>query len=238
MNRTMMEKARSVLSGSKLGHGFQIEEVQTTCYLANRSHSSTLEDKTPHEVWNGKNTYLSYLILFGCDAYVHVPKEKRTKLDSKSERTFREVVDSKDEKLWKEAMVDEMAYLDKNEAWDVVELSAGRKPIGRKWVFKKKKNAKGKVEKYKARLVAKFYSQEPGIDFRHIFSPVTELASIILLLFIVAAFDFEVEQMDVKTTFLHRDLEEEIYMKKLEGFAVKDKKELVCMLKKSLYGLK
>eukprot|EP00253_Pinus_taeda_P032790 PITA_32790 len=98
-------------------------------------------------------------------------------------------------------MVDEMASLHKNEAWDLVELSAGRKPIGSKWVFKKKTNAEGKVEKHKARLVAKSYSQ--------------------------------VEQMDVKATFLHGDMEEEIYMKQPERFAVKGKKELVCKLKKS-----
>ena len=126
----------------------------------------------------------------------------------------------------------------KNEAWDLVVLSAGRKPIGNKWVFKKKTNAEGKVEKYKARLVAKGYSQVSGIDFGDIFSLVAKVTSIRLLLSVAAAFDFEVEQLDVKTTFLHGDLEEEIYMKQPEGFAVKGKKELVCKLKKSLYGLK
>ena len=136
-------------------------------------------------------------------------------------------------------MVDEMASLHKNEAWDLVELPAGRKPIGSKWMFKKKTNAEGKVEKYKAWLVAKGYSQVPGIDFGDIFSLVAKVTSIILLLSVTAAaFDFEVEQMDVKTTFLHGDLEEEIYMKQPGGFAVKGKKELVCKLKKSLYGLK
>jgi len=153
-------------------------------------------------------------------------------------RTVREAVDSEDGKLWKEAMVDEMASLHKNEAWDLVELPAGRKPIGSKWVFKKKMNVEGKVEKYKARLVAKGYSQVPGIDFGDIFSPVAKVTSIRLLLSVAAAFDFEIEQMDVKTTFLHGDLEEEIYMKQPEGFMVKGKKELVCRLKKSLYGLK
>eukprot|EP00253_Pinus_taeda_P036579 PITA_36579 len=123
-------------------------------------------------------------------------------------------------------MIDEMASLHKNEAWDLVELLIGRKPIGNKWVFKKKTNAEGMVEKYKARLVAKGYSQVPGIDFGDIFSPVAKVASIILLLSIVVAFDFEVEQMDVKISFLHGDLEEEIYMKQPEGFAVKGKKEL------------
>ena len=113
-----------------------------------------------------------------------------------------------------------MASLHKNEAWDLVELLARRKPIGRKWVFKKKMNVEGKVEKYKARLVAKGYSQVLGIDFGDIFSPVSKVTSIRLLLSVAAAFDFEIEQMDVKTTFLHRDLEEEIYMKKPEGFMV------------------
>eukprot|EP00253_Pinus_taeda_P014703 PITA_14703 len=73
-------------------------------------------------------------------------------------KTVKEAVDSEDGKLWKEAMVDEMASLHKNEAWDLVELPARRKPIGNKWVFKKKTNAEGKVDKYKARLVAKGYS--------------------------------------------------------------------------------
>eukprot|EP00253_Pinus_taeda_P003627 PITA_03627 len=118
-------------------------------------------------------------------------------------------------------MVDEMASLHKNEAWDLVELSAGRKPIGKKWVFKKKTNAEGKVEKYKAQLVAKGYSHVPRIDFCDILSIITKVSSIRLLLCVATTFDFQVEQMDVKTTFLHRDVEEEIYMKQPEGFAVK-----------------
>jgi hypothetical protein len=89
-------------------------------------------------------------------------------------------------------MEEEMASLDKNEAWDLVELPTGRNPIGRKWVFKKKLNAEGKVEKYKARLVAKGYSQVEGIDFGEIFSLVSKLSSIRLLLYVAAAFDFEI----------------------------------------------
>ena len=72
-------------------------------------------------------------------------------------KTVKGVVGSEDGKLWKEAMVDEMESLHKNEAWDLVELPAGRKPIGRKWVFNKKTNVEGKVEKYKARLVARLF---------------------------------------------------------------------------------
>jgi hypothetical protein len=87
---------------------------------------------------------------------------------------------------------EEMTSLDKNEPWDLVELPTGRNPIGNKWVFKKKLNAEGKVEKYKARLVEKGYSQVEGIDFGEIFSLVTKLTSIRLFLSVAIAFDFEV----------------------------------------------
>ena len=86
-----------------------------------------------------------------------------------------------------------MESLQKNKAWDLVELLARRKPIGRKWVFKKIMNVEGKVEKYKARLVAKGYSQVPRIDFGDIFSPVAKFTSIRLLLSVTVVFDFEVE---------------------------------------------
>jgi hypothetical protein len=124
-------------------------------------------------------------------------------------------------------MDEEMVSLDKNEAWDLVELSTRRNPISRKWVFKRKLNAEGRVEKSKDRLVEKGYSQVEGIDFGEIFSHVDKLTSIIFLLYVVDAFEFEVKQMDAKTRFLHVDLEEEIYMKKLEGYVVKGKKKLV-----------
>ena len=110
-------------------------------------------------------------------------------------------------------MDEEMDSLDKNEAWNLVHLPAGRKSIGRKWLFKKKLNVEGKVDKYKSFLVAKGYSQVEGIDFGEIFSPVEKLTSIRFLLSIAVAFDLEVEHMDVKTTFLHGYLEEQIYMK-------------------------
>ena len=96
----------------------------------------------------------------------------------------------------------------------------------------------GSIEKYKAHLVAKIYSQVTRIDYGEIFSPVAKMTSIQFLLSIIATYDLEVEQMDIKTTFLHGYLEEEIYMTQLEHSMVKGKGHLVCKLKKSLYGLK
>jgi hypothetical protein len=86
MNRTLMEKARCMLSGVGLGQEFWAEAVGTACYLVNRSPSSVLGDKTPQEVWTGKEPSLTHLKVFGCDAYVHVPKENMSKLDKKAEK--------------------------------------------------------------------------------------------------------------------------------------------------------
>ena len=72
-----MEKERSMLSSAGIGQEFWAEAVETTCYLVNRSPTSALIDKTPQEVWTGKKLSIKHLKFFGCDAYVHVPKEKR-----------------------------------------------------------------------------------------------------------------------------------------------------------------
>ena len=84
----------------------------------------------------------------------------------------------------------------------------------------------------------KGFNQRKGIDFDEIFSPVVKMTSIRTVLGLAASFDLEIEQMDVKTAFLHGDLEEEIFMEQPEGFKEKGKEDHVCRLKKSLYGLK
>jgi hypothetical protein len=147
-----------------------------------------------------------------------------------------EVVDLVEGKQWKDVMVKEMESLYKNEMWYLVKLPSGRNGFGSKWVFKKKMNVAGQVEKFKALLVAKGYSQVEGVDFGEIFSLVAKLTSIGVLMSLVAMFDLEIEQMDLKTMFLHRHLEEEIYMKQPKGFVVKGKKELVCKPKISLWS--
>jgi hypothetical protein len=102
----------------------------------------------------------------------------------------REAVNSENSKLWKKAMVEEMDSLDKSEALYLVKFPTGRKAISSKWVFKKKLNAKGKVEKYKDRLVEKGYSRVEGIDFGEMFSHFSKLTSIIFIFFYCFLFLF------------------------------------------------
>jgi hypothetical protein len=84
MNRTLMDKARSMLSGVGIIQEFCKVAVETARYLVSMSPSLALVDKNPHQVWSGKNPSVSHLKVFGCDAFVHVPKEKRSKLDNKA----------------------------------------------------------------------------------------------------------------------------------------------------------
>jgi hypothetical protein len=89
-------------------------------------------------------------------------------------------------------------------------------------------NASGQIDKFKSLLVEKGYSKVEGVNFSDSFSPITKLTSIRVIMSLDATFDVEIEQMDVKTMFLHGDLEEQIYIKHIEGFIVRGKKYLVC----------
>ncbi|KAL4310044.1 hypothetical protein GQ457_01G035740 [Hibiscus cannabinus] len=152
--------------------------------------------------------------------------------------SFSQAMSCNESKLWYDAMKDEMNSMKNNEVWDLVSLPDGVKAIGCKWVFKTKKDSKGNIERYKARLVAKGFTQREGIDYTETFSPVSKKDSLRIVLALVTQFDLELQQMDVKTAFLNGDLEEEVYMKQPEGFSSSDGENLVCKLKKSIYGLK
>ena len=105
-----------------------------------------------------------------------------------------------------------------NSVWSLVEAPKGVKPIGCKWIYKRKRRLDRKVETFKARLVEKGYSQKEGIDYEETFSLVAMLKSIRILLVVAASLDYEIWHMDVKTAFLNGNLEEDIYMQQPKGF--------------------
>ena len=111
-----------------------------------------------------------------------------------------------------QAMKEEMQSLIENETYDLVKLLEGRKTLRNKWVFKLKNEDNNSNSRYKTRIVVKGCNQKKDIDFEEIFSLVVKMTSIKAILGLAAKQDLEVEQLDIKTTFLHGDLEEEIYM--------------------------
>jgi hypothetical protein len=135
-------------------------------------------------------------------------------------------------------MQDELNSLKENNAWVLVNRPVDRKIIRCNWVFKVKRDEEGSVAHYKARFVAKGFTQQYGIDYCETFSPVIRHSSIRFLCSLAAQLDLEVDHLDVVTAFLQGDLHEEIYMSHPEGFVVEGEEDKVCLLKRAIYGLK
>jgi hypothetical protein len=133
-------------------------------------------------------------------------------------------------------MNEEYFFLMKNDTWDPVPLPKGRKPIKCNCIYRTKYLSDGSVERHKAWLVVKEFSQVEGIDYNETFSLITKMNSILLVLSLTASHKLEVYHMDVKSS-LDGDLQEEIYRAKSPGY-VQNESSLVCHLKKSLYGLR
>ncbi|KAK8931081.1 hypothetical protein KSP39_PZI016518 [Platanthera zijinensis] len=368
MNRTLMERVRCMLSESKLPEIFWSEALLTTTHVINLSPSYPLDEDVLDRVWYGKDPSYSHLRVFGCRAFVHIPKDERLKLESKTRKCiflgyghngelgyrffdpvakklvrsrdavfceeqtggdlekigesgsdsrsaelpigsddhveetvepvpaqgaeddveepgaaeelaeeepapapepvlrrsdrarhpparysasefvlltdagepeiYSEAVESAERHHWMAAMQEEMQLLRTNHTYDLVRLLKGKKALKNRWIFRLKEGASPTPPRYKARLVVKGFAQRQGIDFDEIFSPVVKMSSIQVVLGLVARLDLEVEQMDVKTAFLHGDLEDELYMEQPDGYCIRGKEGYVCRLKKSLCGLK
>ena len=148
---------------------------------------------------------------------------------------FQEVMGNK---KWKGAMDEEIKAIKKNDSWELASLPKGHKAINEKWMYKAKKNAKGKVERHKARLVEKVYNQRAGIDYDEVFGPIAWLETIIPIISLAAQNNWRIHQMDVKSAFLNGVLEEEVYIDQPQGYEVKGKEDKILKLKKALYGLK
>ena len=153
-------------------------------------------------------------------------------------KTYDEAMNSIDASFWREVVSSEMDSVWNNKTWYLTDLPHGRKTIGCKWIFRKKLRIYGTIEKFKVRLVAKGFKQKEGVDFFDTYSPITRITTIRMLIALASIFKLELHQMDVKTTFLNSELNEEIYMDLLEGFVVPEQENKVCRLVKSLYGLK
>lgn len=124
------------------------------------------------------------------------------------------------EEKWIHAISEELRALEDNNTWNIVPLPFGVKPIGCRFVFKTKLNSNGQIDKHKARLVAKVYTQQLGLDYTDTFSPVAKLTSVKIFLAIAAKQNWHLAQLDVHNAFLNGDLDEEIYMTMPPGLSI------------------
>jgi len=149
--------------------------------------------------------------------------------------TFEEASQSSE---WMTAMKDEITALEQNQTWELVPKPKDVKPISCRWVYKIKHRPDGSIERYKARLVARGFSQQYELDYDETFSPVAKLTTVRVLLALAANKSWNLWQMDVKNAFLHGELDREIYMIQPMGFQNRGHPEYVCKLQKAIYGLK
>jgi hypothetical protein len=351
-----------------------VEASMTTVYVQNRSPHKIMKNMTPKEAFFGVKLEVGHFRIFGCPIYIHVPKEKRTKLDpsgrkgtfvgynesSKAYRiyipgqrqievsrdvafeekiafrrsresqleidsekkeetipspplavqretvsdpvdsvdpiapvevprnitvgqkrpawarqtlqeaeghaapcgTFREskrphrfssyvsamshIIDTEPschgeatgQQVWQDAMTKKYQSIMKNVVWDIVLRLKEKSIVTSKWIYKIKHATEGSVEKYKARFVARGFSQVEGIDYEETFAPVARYTSIRTIIALATSMGWRLHQMDVKTTLLDGEIEEEVYIGQPDGFVIHEKDSHVCRLKKSLYGLK
>ena len=139
-------------------------------------------------------------------------------LDHGKPTNYEKAMMSPDSDKWLEAMKSEIGSMYENKVWTLVDLPDDRKAIENKCICKRKTDADGNITVYKARLVAKGFRQVQGVDYDETFSPIAILKSVRIMLAIAAFYDYEIWQMDVKTTLLNRFIKEELYMIQPEGF--------------------
>lgn len=149
---------------------------------------------------------------------------------------YKQAMTDENSDKWMMAMREEYNSLIKNGTWKLVERPKDVKVVDNKWVYKIKKNQDGTATRYKARLVARGFTQQYGVNYHETFSPVVRFTSIRIILSIAAQRRMMLKQFDVKTAFLNGDLKECVYMEQPMGFS--NGSNQVCKLMKSLYGLK
>ncbi|GKB16029.1 putative ribonuclease H-like domain-containing protein [Tanacetum coccineum] len=154
-----------------------------------------------------------------------------------SQKEPKKVIQALKDPSWIEAMQEELLQFKLQQVWTLVNLPNGKKTIGTKWVYRNKQDEIGIVIKNKARLVARGYIQEEGIDYDEVFAPVARIEAIRLFLAYASFKDFVVYQMDVKSAFLYGKIEEEVYVCQPPGFEDPDFPDRVYKVEKALYGL-
>ena len=139
---------------------------------------------------------------------------------------------------WRQAIDSKINSIEKNKTLSLSELPTRAKRIGVKRVYKTKYNEHGEIDKHKACLVAKCYSEKHEIDYTEVFTPITRMDTVRIIIALVAQKGWKIFQLDVKSSFLYGELSEEVYIEQPRGYEMKGREHLVYKLHKALYGLK
>ncbi|KAI8424616.1 hypothetical protein MSG28_003049 [Choristoneura fumiferana] len=159
------------------------------------------------------------------------------KIDDASGLSLQEALQGPEKAHWKQAMTDELKSFEENDAWELVSVPDKASIVKCKWVLKKKYDSENHV-RYRARLVAKGFTQKLGVDYEETFSPVVRYTTLRLLFALAVRLGFDISHLDVTTAFLNGFLEETIYMQIPEGFVGGNTDGKVLKLKRAIYGLK
>ncbi|CAL8991733.1 unnamed protein product, partial [Prunus brigantina] len=212
-NRHLLNVVRALLLEAHTPLSYWGEALVSAAYLINRVPSRTVEFQTPHHLLTSliSAPHSPNLLphVFGCSfvcqlSSVRIPNSMQEALSDQN---------------WQAAMEEELRSLKKNNTWKIVDLPAGKKPVGCRWIFTVKYLADGTIDRYKARLVAKGYSQKYGVDYTETFAPVAKINTVRVLLSLAANLDWPLHQFDVKNAFLHGELTEEVYMDLPPGYS-------------------
>ncbi len=157
-------------------------------------------------------------------------------VDRELPSSYKEAITSPDSKKWCQAMQEEINALKDNDTWSIEPLPKDKNLVSGKWVFTVKLNKDNEIIKYKARYVARGFTQIQGIDYIDTFSPTARMTTLRVLMQIVSECNLIVHQLDVKTAYLNAKIDADIYLEQPEGFVIPGNN--VCHLKKSIYGLK
>jgi hypothetical protein len=140
--------------------------------------------------------------------------------------------------VWKDVMLEEYMYILKNNVWNIVSRPKDKSMVSSKWIYKIKNVADGSVEKFKARFLARGFTQKEEIDYEDAFSLVARYTSIRTIIALASVLGWKLHQMDIKTKFLNGKIEQEVFVEQPYGFVLHNKGTHVCKLRKALYGLK
>nr|GEZ13524.1 hypothetical protein [Tanacetum cinerariifolium] len=216
-NQTLLDMVQSLMNLTTLTKSFWEYSLETVAHILNMVPTKKV-DRTPYEISHGKAPRFRSIPQVPNRYRYYVDIEENELGDLNEPPNYEVALADLESKKWLKTMNTEMQSMKNNQVWYLDDLLSNGRTVGCKWLFKKKTNMDGIVHTFKARLVAKGFTQTYIVDYGETFFPIANIRAIRILLSISMFYDYEIWQMDVKTTFLNGHLSKDIYMVQPKGF--------------------